>query len=289
MNRTPLKLFVILLLLNAFFVAAVPARQKESEASAYSSKFFDQLRAVFGRFRNADLQGAFRDALPIHCSELVGRKGEWRPVAFFNEDRSLGDWYRESLEQVKADLTVYTFKGACDGDQGMVQVASEFPTEAGLTAYNDQKVDLDQVDVTMNDPVKARMNPQTKAYTFNLPYLFLKTDGARKLYSFIAPDRNAAYASGVSSHWECKAISTQDLTYRFLICRVSTAPQSLRRNETWKPTFGSSAFYILSDGIEEQTSVRLKFDGASDVNDKPADPEPPADAPARPILKREKP
>jgi hypothetical protein len=285
MNSKVYKL-LLFLFLNAVLISELPAQQEESDNSAYDSKFFDQLRAVFGRFRNADLQSAFREAQQIHCSELVGRKGEWRPVAFFNEDRSLGDWYRESIEQVKADLTVYTFKGTCDEDDGAVQVTSEFPTQEGLAAYKNGRLDLEQVDITLNDPVKANINPQTKAYTFQLPYLFLKSSGPRKLYSFMAPDRQAAYAPDVSSRWECKAVSTQDLTYRFIICRVSTVPQRLHRNETWEPTFGSSAFFILSDGIEEHTTVHMKFGSIDEESTEPAEAVPPANAPARPILKR---
>jgi hypothetical protein len=273
MNKTALKL-LFLLLFNAFLTANIAAQQKDLEEDAYNSKFFDQLRAIFGRFRNADLQSAFNEAKQIHCSELVGRKGEWRPVAFFNEDRSLGDWHRESLEEVKSDLTVYTFKGACDGDDGPVQVTSEFPTQEGLSAYKNRTIDLDRVDITVNDPVKASINPETKAYTFRLPYLFLKSGGSRRLYSFMAPNRNAAYAPDVSSQWECKAVSTQDLTYRFLICRVATVPQRLHRNETWEPTFGSSAFFILSDGLEEKTTVRMSFGSSVEEDSKPAESAP---------------
>jgi hypothetical protein len=288
MTKVVFKLFS-LIFFSALFAADISAQQKESEESPYDTKFFDQLRSVFGKFRNTDLQNAFRDALEIHCSELVGRKGEWRPVAFFNEDRTLGDWYRQSLEEVKADLTVYTFKGACTGDQRTVQVASEFPTEEGVKAYNQQRIDLNKVDITVNAPVRARVNPETKAYTFDLPYLFLKKEGARSVYSFMAPDGNSSYASDVSSRWECKAVRSDDLTYRFLICRLSTVPRRLQQNQIWKQSFGSSAFFILSDGMEVKTSVRLIFGDGTDVDDKPAEKAPAADAPNRPVLKREKP
>ena len=164
---------------------------QSSKESTYGSKFFDQLHSIFGRFRDADLQRVFQEAQPIQCSELVGRKGEWRTVAFFNEDRELGDWCRESLEEVKADLAVYTFKGVCSGDQGTIQVATEFPTAAGIKAYNHREIDLNQVDVTMNEPVNASLNPRTMAYTFELPYLFLTgRRGSTNVYSLVAPDRD---------------------------------------------------------------------------------------------------
>ncbi len=276
----------------SWLVTQLPAQQPrlQSDENAYGSKFFDQLRAIFGRFRNSDLQSVFEQAQPIQCSELVGRRGEWRPVAFFNEDRTLGDWFRESLEEVKADLDVYVFKGSC-GDQGKIQVATEFPTDAGIEAYNERKIELDQVDITVNDPVNAVLNPKTMAYTFDLPYLFLRERDPRRIYSLIAPDRNSAYATDVTNHWECKAVSSKDVTYRFLICRVSIIPQGRRlQNETWKPTFGSSAFFILSDGTEAQTSVNLSFGDAAQPREEPADSTPdstPAPiSPPRPILKR---
>jgi hypothetical protein len=271
------------------------AQKRLEEDGAYGARFFDQLRSIFGRFRQSDLQRVFRDAQPIQCSELVGRKGQWRPVAFFNEDRSLGDWCRESLLEVKTDLAVYAFQGRCSGEQGKVQVASEFPTAASLEEYNQRKIDLDQIDITMNDPVDAVLNDRTMAYTFELPYLFLTSgdsDPSRRIYSYIAPDRHSSYAKDVSARWECKAVASKDVTYRFLICRVAIVPQGkLARNQKVEHTFGSSAFFILSDGTEAQTKVNLSFgDGDKPAEENPADikdkEEPPAIGPPRPVLKR---
>src|SRR6478736_3998272 len=91
----------------------IPPPGASEEGGAYSRKFFAQLRAVFGRFRESDLQRAFERAQPIQCSELISENGEWRTVAFFNEKRELGDWYRSSLDEVKRDLTAFIFKGTC--------------------------------------------------------------------------------------------------------------------------------------------------------------------------------
>jgi hypothetical protein len=116
-----LKLICLFLFICAFPGADLFARQEQQvqpgEDSAYGSKFFDQLRAIFGKFRDADLQRVFQEAQPIQCSELVGRKGAWRPVAFFNEDRKLGDWFRESLEEVERPGPVH-LQGVCRGKQG---------------------------------------------------------------------------------------------------------------------------------------------------------------------------
>lgn len=293
MCKAVLKLLWALLLICAFLAVDLRAQQgqqeQSGEESAYGSKFFDQLRSIFGRFRDADLQRVFQEAQPIQCSELVGRKGEWRSVAFFNEDRRLGDWYRERLEEVKSDLSVYTFKGVCGGDQGTVQVATEFPTAASIDAYKQRRIDLDQVDVTVNDPVNAVLNPRTMAYTFELPYLFLTERNPTPIYGFYAPNRDSAYAKDVASRWECKTVSSKDVTYRFLICRTAIIPQGkAARNQKWDPVFGSSAFFILSDGTEVITSVNLTFGDGTRPTEKPADtaPAPTPGSPTRPLLKR---
>jgi hypothetical protein len=289
-------MFCTFLLFAAFGVLSSPAQQRPTlsseEEDAYGAGFFDELRTIFGKFRNADLQRVFEEAKTIQCSELVGRKGEWRPVAFFNEDRALGDWCRESIEEVKADLAIFSFKGSCVGEKKQIQVATEFPTNESMDEYNQGKIRLNQVDITVNDPVDAVLNSQTKAFTFNLPYLFLTNRGAassRRVYTYIAPDRNSTYAPDVTGHWECKSVASEDVTYRFLICRVATIPRGkLSRDQKWEPSFGSSAFFILSDGTEAKARVKIRFgDGTS--SEKKSDDEPEQETPVkppRPTLKR---
>jgi hypothetical protein len=294
MSRRAFKQLVVLLLVCALLpLNSIPAQDAQARPSAeedrYGSKFFDQLRTIFGRFQNSDLDRVFQQSRPIQCPELVGRKGEWRPVAFFNEDRRLGDWCRERLEEVKNDLTVYTFKGGCSGEQGAVQVSTEFPTSASIEAYSTGRIDVNQIDVTVNDPVAAVFDPRTTAYKFELPYLFLTgRQGSMNIYSLIAPNRDSAYATDVTNLWECKAVSSNDVTYRFLICRTTTAPRgTLARNQKWERAFGASAYFILSDGTEAQTSVSLTFgDGAGRADGSPESVPPPA-SPGRPQLIRQ--
>ena len=127
----------------------------------------------------------------------------------------------KAWQQVKSDLEIYTFKGSCSGDQDTVEVTTEFPTTESMEDYGRRKIDLGQVDITVNDPVKVSLNRQTMAYTFELPYLFLTGQrGSMRTYSFNAPNRNSAYATEVSGRWECKMVSSKDVTYRFLICRT---------------------------------------------------------------------
>jgi hypothetical protein len=264
MKKAVLGLFLGFCLAGSVSFPRLPAQdsvEKPGEDHAYGSKFFEQLRTIFGRFRDSDLERVFEEAQQIQCSELLGRSGQWRPVAFFNEDRSLGDWCRENLEEVKSDLSVYTFKGDCSPKKPVVEVGTEFPVAESYESYRQKRIELDQIDVIENDPVRATLDGRTKAYTFELPYLFLDSSGPRPLYTFVPPDRHAAYARDMTSRWECKAVSSKDVTYRFLICRVATIP--MRRltsiHQGWEPSFGSSAYFILSDGMEAKSSVKFIF------------------------------
>jgi hypothetical protein len=293
MVKTVFRLLGVLLILNACPVITIPAQRDSSvqsnEENAYGSKFFDQLRTIFGRFRDADLQRVFQEALPIECSELVGRQGEWRTVAFFNENRSLGDWYRQNLEEVKRDLAVYKFTGTCSKEKETIRVDTEFPTTASIDAYNRRQIDFDHIDITVNDPVKVSMNSQTKAYIFDLPYMFLtEQHDLRNVYSLMAPDSRAAYAEDVTNRWECKMAASKDVTYRFLICRVSIIPRgpAARRME-WRPSFGSTGFFILSDGIEARSSVNLFLGDKNPSSEKPPDTEPNKPKITRPKLIRD--
>src|SRR5438128_764927 len=143
------------------------------QTDRYDRKFFIQLRGVFGRFRDSDLQRAFDQAKPIQCSELVNDEGEWRTVAFFNENRDLGDWYRRNFDQVKSDLAVFIFKGVCRGEHGPVQLTTKFPVTESIEAFNQRQISLDELAVILNAPVRVAYDSQAQAYTFALPYLFL--------------------------------------------------------------------------------------------------------------------
>jgi len=265
---------MLLSIFAGFVIASAAFGQREtpiqpaSEPSQYGRNFFVQLRAVFGRFRDADLELAFERAHPIDCAELVNENGDWRTVAFFNEKRELGDWYRGSLEEVKSDLSAFIFKGVCRGAHGPVQLVTKFPVSESLDAYNQRRIGLDEIEVNVNAPVRASFDTQTQAYTFDLPYMFLvgEKDG-ESVYS-LAPPRLAdreQYARDVTNHWECKSVAAENVTYRFLICRTGTQPRTpAMRNQRLSRVFGSSAYFILSDGREASSNVTLSFgDGDS--------------------------
>src|SRR5215831_20228452 len=132
------------------FSAVYAAAQRErviprptEDSQPYGRRFFTQLRAVFGRFRDSDLRRVFDNAQPVQCSELINEQGEWRTVAFFNEKRELGDWYRSNFEEVKNDLSVFVFKGMCRGDHGSVQLTTKFPVDESVDAYEQGRITLD--------------------------------------------------------------------------------------------------------------------------------------------------
>src|SRR5690242_847830 len=158
---------VLFIILSFFATVGFPQTEK------YDRKFFTQLRGVFGRFRDSDLQRAFDTARPIQCSQLVNDKGEWRTVAFINERRELGDWYRSSFEEVKSDVSVFIFSGVCRGERGAIQLTTKFPVTETLDAYNERRIPLEDVEVNVNAPVRASFTTGTQAYSFDLPYLFL--------------------------------------------------------------------------------------------------------------------
>jgi hypothetical protein len=238
------------------------------DSTRYGRQFFVQLRSVFGRFRDTDLQRAFEKAKPIQCSELVNEPGEWRTVAFFNERRELGDWYRANFDEVKRDLSVFIFKGVCRGDHAPVQLTTKFPVSETVEAFNNGRIGLDEVDVNVNAAVRASFDSQTQAYSFDLPYLFLvshQDDG--DIYSLSAPtlagrDR---YAIDVIDHWDCKSVTAENVTYQFLICRTTTQPRNRAARNAGYAAFGASAYFILSDGKEASSNVKLSF---TDDNDK---------------------
>jgi hypothetical protein len=258
------------LLLSVLLVPTGLAAQRERQIpppdnGEFGSKFFTQLSSIFGKFRDADLQRVFQLAEPIQCSELLTGKGEWRPVAFFNENRKLGDWYRSNIAEVRGDLSVYLFKGTCSGERGNIELTTKFPVGESIDAFNAGQIPFDQIDVNVNAPVRLSFDSRTGAYAFDLPFLYLVSrQSTSSTYSLIPPHFGDKYATEVTNAWDCKSVSSIDITYRFLICRTSTvdrAPQQ-RNQPRGTPSFGSSAYFILSDGSEAQSTVTLNFGDA---------------------------
>jgi hypothetical protein len=256
------RVFALGAILLALTSAAIPvAAQNEREVltpldSAFSHKFFNELRRIFGELRYVDLERVFNTAQPVQCSDLVSATGEWREVAFFNEYRDFGNWYRTSLEEVKRDPSVYAFKGPCKEQRSPVQLNTRFPVDQSFKDRQDRNMDLGTVEIIANPPVSARFNSQTGAYAFDLPYLFRVSErDADPLYALSPRTPSDRYAPEVSNHWECKSVEGVNVTYEFLICHT-TLVQNEVNNENHP---GKSAFSILSDGQEASSSVTLTF------------------------------
>jgi hypothetical protein len=64
----------------------------------------------------------------------------------------------------------------------------------------------------------------------------------------------------VIDHWDCKSVTAENVTYQFLLCRTSTLPRNPAERSRARAAFGGSAYFILSDGKEASSSVRLTFD-----------------------------
>jgi hypothetical protein len=242
-----------------------PAERSSTNADSESelgTKFFEQLRTLFGRFRDTELDRAFEAAQPIQCSELVSDNGEWRTVAFFNEDHTLGAWYHRSLEEVKGDLTQYFFSGSCIAEQSGVQVVTKVPVLESLQRYNTGRIRFNDIRINTNPAVRVSFNSRAQIYVFDLPYLYAdQKRGRDPVYSLIPQSVEDRVDPTVTNHWECKSVRANDLTFQFLICQTWVLPRDPNLRRQNRPSFGSSAYYILSDGKEASTSVKLSFGG----------------------------
>lgn len=238
--------------------------------SDLGTKFFDQLRTLFGRFRDTELDRVFAAAQPIQCSELVSGDGEWRTVAFFNEDPRLGSWYHRSLEEVKGDLTQYIFSGSCTGDQSGVQLVTKVPVLDSVERYNAGRIHFNEIRMNTNPAVRASFSSRAQIYVFELPYLYVnpKRSGRDPVYSLIPQSADERIDPSVTNHWECKSVRASDVTFQFLICQTWVLPRHPDERRQNRPSFGSSAYHILSDGKEASTSVKLSFGGESDKAEK---------------------
>src|SRR5262249_21913159 len=130
------------------------------------------------------------------------------------------------------------------------------------------RIGLEEIVLNGNAPVRAVFDSQTRAYSFDLPYLFLvRQQDNESIYSLNPPTvaERYAYVKDVIGHWDCKSVTADSVTYHFLICRTTTLPRSIAERSRMRPAFGASAYFILSDGKEASSSVKLTFDGADNA------------------------
>lgn len=246
----------------------VPAPAPES--GDFGSKFFDDLRSLFGRLQRGDLDRAFQRAQAVHCSDLVEAKGEWKQVAFLNDDRSLGDWHFDSIDEVKRDLVKFVFSGRCPSEQGPVRVATSYPVQETFERFQKGQIPISKVVISDNDPVTVIFDRPSEAYTFELPYLYIeRRSSTGNIYTLTPPLTNSLPDPTVVEEFRCKALSDAELTYRFLLCRTRVAPRDPRnQRQNERQALGNAAYYIFSDGKEASSSVKLSFgDAAADAAD----------------------
>jgi hypothetical protein len=282
--------------LRAFFIctaislSVIPAsaqirRQVEAPAADnrdFSSKFFDDLRSLFGKLQRSELEQAFRRAKPIRCSDLAGQSGEWKEVAFLNDDRTLGDWHFESIEDVKRDITAFVFSGTCRGEQGPLKVATSFPVKETMEKFEAGRIPFSQIVIVDNDPVSVIFDAASEAYTFELPYVYAeRKNSTGGTYTLIPPLTTSRPERNEAIEFRCKTLSDAELTYRFLLCRTRLVDRDVRtQRQDVKQPLGNAAYYILSDGKEASSSVKLVFGDADTAKPAPSTARPTDDAPA---------
>jgi hypothetical protein len=261
----------------------------DDQRGDFGSKFFADLRSLFGELRESELARAYQRATAIRCSDLASGKGEWKEVAFLNDDRDLGDWHFDTIEQVKGDLASLVFSGSCFDDMSSVKVASSYPVQETVDRFHEGKLPFGQIVISDNDAVSVTFNRSENAYTFQLPYLYREprhgaSEGSNELYTLYPPLNTSQPDRTVAEEFRCKALSSAELTYRFLLCRthVVNRDAQLERQAAGKQPLGNAAYFILSDGKEATSSVKLTFDPSVDTAAPSATPPAPAPAGTRP-------
>src|SRR5581483_2486607 len=108
-----------------------------------------------------------------------------------------------------------------------------------------------------NPPVDGAFDRRTSAYSFQLPFMYpVNERDGRTIYTLTPPTLDSKPDTGVVQQFRCKALSDNDLVYRFLLCRTNVFGPNAPPN--YQPR-GNHAFYILSDGKEAGSNVRLSF------------------------------
>jgi hypothetical protein len=245
----------IAVLLVAGISCISASAQVQQTPGEYDARFFQVLKSLFDDFSSADLQRTFQSAPAIQCSELVG---EWRPAAFFNDDRNLERWFHKTFDDVQAELARYRFQSRCATESANVDVTTRFPVRDSVDAYNSRKIEFSKISYQLNAPVPATFDSRSKTYTFALPYLYvLGRRNGENQYSLVPPDGSAKPTPDVTNQWNCKAVKPPNVTYRFLLCRTIIVPRNASVRSQVEAVAGTSAYVILSDGKEAVSTFTI--------------------------------
>jgi hypothetical protein len=231
-------------------LTAIAGGAQTTQQGDFGSKFFENLRTVFGRLQKTELDRAFERTRPVHCSDLSGQTDDWKSVAFLNDDRNIANWHFDTIDEVRNDPATIVFSGNCRKEEDPIRVTTAFPIKETGALRN-------------NNPVNASFDRSSGAYVFQLPYLYAReTVGAGVIYTLIPPLASSIPNRALAEEFRCKALNDPELTYRFLLCRariVNRDENIQRQVERRGQATGSAAYYILSDGKEATSQVKLKF------------------------------
>jgi hypothetical protein len=178
--------------------------------------------------------------------------GEWKQVAFLNDNPKIANWHFDSLDMVKSDPVTFVFSGTCATTTATVTLTASFPVDETITLFRQGKIASSEIVIRHNEPVRVSLDPKTDAYNFQLPYLYIEGHTAYSIsYTLNPPLATSKPEKAVAEDFLCKALSDPALRYRFLLCRTRLfAGNQYLRN---------AGYYILSDGKEASSNVNLRF------------------------------
>jgi hypothetical protein len=133
---------------------------------------------------------------------------------------------------------------------------TRFPVRESVDAYNRSQIEFDRIAFKVNPSVKATFESRPRVYTFELPYLY-PTGIRDNTYTLVPQNASVKLSTDVTNRWECKAVKSRDVTYRFLLCRTSIVPRNRSVRNTSEDKIGKSAYVLLTDGREARATLRI--------------------------------
>jgi hypothetical protein len=222
------------------------------------SKFFDDLRSLSGFNEQTDRASSVRKR------STVRPRGRRASRKAFNDDRRLGDWHFDSIDEVKRDLVTFVFSGNCSTQQGPVKVLTSYPVQESFDKFQKGQIPFSKVVIKGNDPVSVIFDRPSEAYIFELPYLYLEkrnSTGTGNIYTLTPPLTTSKPDPDVAEEFRCKALSDAELTYRFLLCRIRVVSRDARvQRQNERQELGNAAYYIfLTAGSKLHVNCHLRY------------------------------
>src|SRR5581483_6057746 len=121
-------------------------------------------------------------------------------------------------------------------------------------AYNRAEIDFDRIAFKANPSVKATFDGKSRVYAFELPYLY-PTGIRENTYTLVPQNASIKLVADVTNRWECKAVKSADVTYRFLLCRTSIVARNRSVRNTTEDKIGKFAYVLLTDGREAHATL----------------------------------